>query len=617
MQIHELTKRRKQVDEGILDGLKAAVNTVKTGYQQGGDTLGQKLKGAAKASVSNQAYAQAKSDIDTANFNKQTANDPRIVRGKSFQQVLKNVQQDPAIKTAVQKLVPSFEQQFFGPEDPQVLAQQPQQAQPSTATAQTKPLNPTQQRVAAQNKQMSAQSGIKEARGPQAVANMKARRAATPKISVPTTAGGSKTPDGIGDEIDLWTANKIKGFNAALLTSFPEIEQSIEGPRNQLITAALERDKVAVASALQNYITVAKAGTIYAMQKQQERQTSTKIGDIGDYTDTTSTQSSATPTDAVSRQSAINNLKSLGVDSTTIAKLKQIAKQGSSDDIKTAIGLQEQLQQELTLFKESSFWDRVKAGGEQNLRKAEQDAEAKKNQKPWVSAFAQDYQNKNYSNNQKTSDSKTDNSIDFDSISYPPRTMTDEDIIFVGVQAWAYYFMVTNNKPVKVSNIQQEFDIDYPMAAKLLNNLKSARTIPPFEHDVPTSGADDEEIFKQWKASDPAWWQRVVNYVNQNGTDYLPQGFEEEIQPYQNKWRISQAQQAQQIASIQQQYQKNNAAQQSSAFNKWEQQKEDNLEQIRDLVRKLESAERQGWNNQAAIYRQELNKLRELRKIFK
>ena len=31
MQIHELTKRRKQVDEGILDGLKAAVNVAKTG----------------------------------------------------------------------------------------------------------------------------------------------------------------------------------------------------------------------------------------------------------------------------------------------------------------------------------------------------------------------------------------------------------------------------------------------------------------------------------------------------------------------------------------------------------------------------------------------------------
>ena len=58
MQIHELTKRRR-TDEGLLDTMRDGINAIKTGYKQGGDTLGQKLKGAAKASVSPQALAQA------------------------------------------------------------------------------------------------------------------------------------------------------------------------------------------------------------------------------------------------------------------------------------------------------------------------------------------------------------------------------------------------------------------------------------------------------------------------------------------------------------------------------------------------------------------------------
>jgi hypothetical protein len=58
MQIHELTRRR--VDEGFLDNLKATGQTLKKGYQQGG------VAGALKAGTSNQAYAQAQSDVKVA-----------------------------------------------------------------------------------------------------------------------------------------------------------------------------------------------------------------------------------------------------------------------------------------------------------------------------------------------------------------------------------------------------------------------------------------------------------------------------------------------------------------------------------------------------------------------
>jgi hypothetical protein len=51
MQIHEITQRR--IDEGMWDGVRDGLGAIKTGFQQGG------LTGAAKASVSNTAMAQA------------------------------------------------------------------------------------------------------------------------------------------------------------------------------------------------------------------------------------------------------------------------------------------------------------------------------------------------------------------------------------------------------------------------------------------------------------------------------------------------------------------------------------------------------------------------------
>jgi hypothetical protein len=65
MQIHELTRHR--VDEGFLDDIKAAGQTIKKGYQQGG------VAGALKAGTSNQAYAQAKQDVAAPEIARQTA----------------------------------------------------------------------------------------------------------------------------------------------------------------------------------------------------------------------------------------------------------------------------------------------------------------------------------------------------------------------------------------------------------------------------------------------------------------------------------------------------------------------------------------------------------------
>jgi hypothetical protein len=121
MQIHELTKRQR-TNEGLLDTMRDGIAAVKTGYQQGG------LKGAAKASVSNTAFNQA----TNARLQKQVANDPRIVRGRTLQQVLQAVSNDPAIKSAAGNLLKDFEQQF--------VSSAPTRQPPSTSNTRPTPL---------------------------------------------------------------------------------------------------------------------------------------------------------------------------------------------------------------------------------------------------------------------------------------------------------------------------------------------------------------------------------------------------------------------------------------------------------------------------------------------
>jgi hypothetical protein len=407
MQIHELTKRNKPVDEGILDGLKAAVNVaktgadsfashmipgydtakagikaIKTGYRQGG------FKGAAAASVSGSALSQAQADLDQSKL----ANDPRIVRGKTFDQVLANVKQDPNIKKSIQGLLPAYEKQFFNPEaqhEPsselakaadansqanQQLAKdssgaayagktlsaaeksQDPMTPPGKMPAGTK-TNKSQELARLQNKQMSAASGIKEARGAQAVANMKARRVANTPA---TTASGAKTADGIGDEIDLWMAKKIKGFNANVLTKYPEVETKLDGLRNELVNATLESDPSAVAKALENFMIVAKAGTMYATQKALEKKQKPKAR-AGDFTDDdgdgvpnddeVEDDSAPQQSSPASRQLAINNLKAQGVDPATITKLRKLKQQGNKDVDAALNETKNQLYKELKTFK--------------------------------------------------------------------------------------------------------------------------------------------------------------------------------------------------------------------------------------------------------------------------
>ena len=111
MQIHELNKKKK-ISEGVFDALvdpvKAAAQTVKTGYQQGG------IKGAAKAAASPTAYAQAKQSVTQANAAKayqglQKQGYSSASTQVSVDQALSKVQSNPQVQQYIQGLAQQWE----------------------------------------------------------------------------------------------------------------------------------------------------------------------------------------------------------------------------------------------------------------------------------------------------------------------------------------------------------------------------------------------------------------------------------------------------------------------------------------------------------------------------
>ena len=176
MQIHELTKLQKQLEEGLLDGVKAAIQTVKTGASNGGG-----LAGVGKALVSPQAYQQAQTAVQKKTASKDLAAiQAKMNKGKKegeagywhapgtpgydAQQLAKA---DPKAAQKVDKYTTAF-QKTFGPD-----IQYQTNPDAATKVAAVQPVKPnatvrpyasqTQQNIAAQNRQMSARSGIREA----------------------------------------------------------------------------------------------------------------------------------------------------------------------------------------------------------------------------------------------------------------------------------------------------------------------------------------------------------------------------------------------------------------------------------------------------------------------
>jgi hypothetical protein len=178
MQIYEITKLQKQLEEGLLDGVKAAIQTVKTGASNGG------LKGIGKALVSPQAYQQAQNQVYKNKSDKNlSAIQARMNAGKKpgdegywiapgqkgydAQQAAKQLAKNPKAAQKVDQYTASF-QKTFGPDiqyqtNPDAVTKVAP-VEPVKSNATTNPYSSqTQQNISAQNRQMSSLSGINEA----------------------------------------------------------------------------------------------------------------------------------------------------------------------------------------------------------------------------------------------------------------------------------------------------------------------------------------------------------------------------------------------------------------------------------------------------------------------
>jgi hypothetical protein len=183
MQIHELTKRSR-TDEGLLDTMRDSIAAVKTGYQQGG------IKGAAKASISNTAFNQA----TNARLQKSTMNDPRIVRGKTLQQVLQSINNDPDTKAGVEKLIPAFQQEFINVKPRQSVQPQQPTATPMVPTTSPK-LTPLQQAKALHQRAQASKAATQTTPPGQ----MPPEVAASPKVQNLGKLFGPPTKGGLAD----------------------------------------------------------------------------------------------------------------------------------------------------------------------------------------------------------------------------------------------------------------------------------------------------------------------------------------------------------------------------------------------------------------------------------
>jgi hypothetical protein len=209
MQIHEITRRKKEtLDEGILDGIKSAIHSAKTGYQGTGVEGGKGVLGALKALSSNTQSAVSDQKIQQQNVKKDAATvGARIDKLNNVQadQILQAWLKDkPKIDQEVQvKVIPPKVTQV---NPARVAAQQNQQTtnQQTTNQAAATVVNknitnkPTTvgaraDLLAAQKRQMSAQSGIKEASARQRRAKARKQQTNNPVAGATTQSNTTQT----------------------------------------------------------------------------------------------------------------------------------------------------------------------------------------------------------------------------------------------------------------------------------------------------------------------------------------------------------------------------------------------------------------------------------------
>ena len=246
MQIHEITKRHR-TDEGILDTVKNKISDVKT-----------------KAIAMGDRHQEKQWDKVQDKRNKEAADAAKILARKGFNvdtttpaaraQTPTRVKQQQQDKIA--KLQQAFDQEFeLNPDAAQIHAQQ----QAAKAAKATKAYAPqTQQNIAAQNKQMSPQSGIKEGTLAQRAQSRNAGVTQPPAQATPTPSGKKD----IAKDFNMWISQNIPGLENVA----PEIKQKLSAIFDTMKNA---KDPNSIDAAFQQYADLALASVGSANQNQQ------------------------------------------------------------------------------------------------------------------------------------------------------------------------------------------------------------------------------------------------------------------------------------------------------------------------------------------------------------
>jgi hypothetical protein len=260
MQIHEITKRQR-TDEGILDKVKNTISAVKT-----------------KAVTAGDRWQEKQWDKTQDKRNKEAANAAKILARKGFNvdtttpaaqaQTPTRVKQQQQQKIA--QLQKAFDQEFeLNPNAAQIHAKQ----QAANAEKAAKAYTPqTQQNIAAQNKQMSPQSGIKEGSLAQRAQARNAGVTQTPAQATPNPSGKKD----ISKDFNAWISQHIPG-----LENVPaDVKQKLNAIFKQMSDA---KDPKSIDAAFQQYADLALASVGNASQGQQGQQGQGGISPSAEY----------------------------------------------------------------------------------------------------------------------------------------------------------------------------------------------------------------------------------------------------------------------------------------------------------------------------------------------
>ena len=260
MQIHEITKRQR-TDEGILDKVKNTISAVKT-----------------KAVTAGDRWQEKQWDKVQDKRNKEAADAAKILARKGFNvdtttpaaraQTPTRVKQQQQQKIA--QLQQAFDQEFeLNPNAAQIHAQQ----QAANAEKAAKAYTPqTQQNIAAQNKQMSPQSGIKEGSLAQRAQARNAGVTQTPAQATPNPSGKKD----ISKDFNAWISQHIPG-----LENVPaDVKQKLNAIFKQMSDA---KDPKSIDAAFQQYADLALASVGNASQGQQGQQGQGGISPSAEY----------------------------------------------------------------------------------------------------------------------------------------------------------------------------------------------------------------------------------------------------------------------------------------------------------------------------------------------